>query len=77
MQRMSSFIAVNLNSNTDCIMRCMVKCKNGMNLQLFNEFECSLQGSLWNKSFKSSIIIIEDVSNKIPVKFCVNEIVSN
>ena len=52
------------------------RCKNGTNVQHFNEFECSLQGSLRNKLFKLLIAIIDD-RNKIPVKFCVNEIISN
>ena len=37
-------------------------CINGTNVQHFNEFECSLWGSLWNKLFKLLIVTIEDVS---------------
>ena len=39
------------------------RCKNGTNVH-FNEFECSLRGSLWNKLFKLLIVII-DVSNEL------------
>ena len=57
---MSSFIAVNLNSNTAWYS--VISCKSGTNVQHFNEFECGLRGSLWNKLFKSLTVIIEDVS---------------
>ena len=61
---MSSFIAVNLNSNT--AWQSVKGCKNDTNVQHFNEFECSLRRSLrrslWNKLFKLLIVIIEDVS---------------
>ena len=41
-----------------CMVKCN-RCKNGMNVQHFNEFECSLRGSLWNKLFKLLIVIID------------------
>ena len=41
-----------------CIVKCN-RCKNGTNVQHFNEFECSLRGSLWNKLFKLLIVIID------------------
>ena len=52
-----SLIAENVRFHC-CMVKCN-RCKNGTNVQHFDEFECSLRGSLWNKLFKLLIVIID------------------